>query len=149
MERSKVWEAAQKHKDGYNCCQAVVCTYCERLGMDEKTAFRAAEAYGLGIAGMFQTCGSVCGMMMLAGLKNSDANLAQPASKFATFDLGKEMAKRFEQKNTSMICSDLRGTDGKTDRLRSCRGCVMDCAQIVEEMLFPGEIEPYDGPSEL
>lgn len=69
MERSKVWEAAQKHKDGYNCCQAVVCTYCERLGMDEKTAFRAAEAYGLGIAGMFQTCGSVCGMMMLAGLK--------------------------------------------------------------------------------
>lgn len=131
MERSKVWEAAQKHKDGYNCCQAVVCTYCERLGMDEKTAFRAAEAYGLGIAGMFQTCGSVCGMMMLAGLKNSDANLAQPASKFATFDLGKEMAKRFEQKNTSMICSDLRGTDGKTDRLRSCRGCVMDCAQIV------------------
>ena len=43
MERSKVWEAAQKHKDGYNCCQAVVCTYCERLGMDEKTAFRAAE----------------------------------------------------------------------------------------------------------
>lgn len=117
--------------------------------MDEKTAFRAAEAYGLGIAGMFQTCGSVCGMMMLAGLKNSDANLAQPTSKFATFDLGKEMAKRFEQKNTSMICSDLRGTDGKTDRLRSCRGCVMDCAQIVEEMLFPGEFEPYDGPSEL
>jgi len=48
-----------------------------------------------------------------------------------------------------MICSDLRGTDGKTDRLRSCRGCVMDCAQIVEEMLFPGEFEPYDGPSEL
>ena len=95
MERSKVWEAAQKHKDGYNCCQAVVCTYCERLGMDEKTAFRAAEAYGLGIAGMFQTCGSVCGMMMPAGLKNSDANMESPASKFATFDLGKEMAKRF------------------------------------------------------
>ena len=59
------------------------------------------------------------------------------------------LAKRFEQKNTSMICSVLRGTDGKTDRLRSCRGCVMDCAQIVEEVLFPGEFEPYDGPSEL
>ena len=59
------------------------------------------------------------------------------------------LAKRFEQKNTSMICIVLRGTDGKTDRLRSCRGCVMDCAQIVEEVLFPGEFEPYDGPSEL
>ena len=106
-------------------------------------------AYGLGIAGMFQTCGSVCAMMMLAGLKNSDGNMESPASKFATFELGQEMAKRFEQKNTSMICSVLRGTDGKTDRLRSCRGCVMDCAQIVEEVLFPGEFEPYDGPSEL
>lgn len=149
MERSKVWEAAQRHKDGYNCCQAVVCTYCDRLGMDEQTAFRASEAYGLGIAGMFQTCGSVCAMMMLAGLKNSDGNMESPASKFATFELEQEMAKRFEQKNTSMICSVLRGTDGKTDRLRSCRGCVMDCAQIVEEVLFPGEFEPYDGPSEL
>lgn len=98
---------------------------------------------------MFQTCGSVCAMMMLAGLKNSDGNMESPASKFATFELGQEMAKRFEQKNTSMICSVLRGTDGKTDRLRSCRGCVMDCAQIVEEVLFPGEFEPYDGPSEL
>ena len=130
MERSKVWEAAQKHKDGYNCCQAVVCTYCERLGMDEKTAFRAAEAYGLGIAGMFQTCGSVCGMMMLAGLKNSDANMESPASKFATFDLGKEMAKRFEQRNTSMICNDLRGR--RQDRPfaflpRLCHGLCTDC----------------------
>ena len=44
MERSKVWEAAQRHKDGYNCCQAVVCTYCDRLGMDEQTAFRASAA---------------------------------------------------------------------------------------------------------
>lgn len=113
MERSKVWEAAQKHKDGYNCCQAVVCTYCERLGMDEKTAFRAAEAYGLGDCRNVPDLRQRMRYVMLAGLKNSD----QPrtaASKFATFDLGKEMAKRFEQKNTSMICSDLRGTDGKT-----------------------------------
>ena len=105
MERSKVWEAAQKHKDGYNCCQAVVCTYCERLGMDEKTAFRSAEAYGLGIAGMYQSCGSVCGMMMLAGLKNSDANMESPAYKFATFDLGKEMAKRNTRQTSKRVAS--------------------------------------------
>lgn len=124
-------------------------TYCERLGMDEKTAFVQQKLMDWALQECSSTCGSVCGMMMLAGLKNSDANMESPASKFATFDLGKEMAKRFEQRNTSMICNDLRGTDGKTDRLRSCRGCVMDCAQIVEEVLFPGEFEPYDGPSEL
>ena len=88
-------------------------------------------------------------MMMLAGLKNSDANMEKPSFQICNLDLGKEMAKRFEQRNTSMICNDLRGTDGKTDRLRSCRGGVMDRAQIVEEVLFPGEFEPYDGPGEL
>ena len=27
-------------------------------------------------------------------------------------------------------------SDGVTDRIRSCRGCVADCARIVEYMLF-------------
>lgn len=145
MEKSRVEIAAKKHSEGYNCCQAVVCTYCDLLGMDETTAFRASEAYGLGIAGMFETCGSVCGMMMLAGLKNSDGSLEKPGSKFATFDLGKKLAMQFKEKNSSIVCRDLRGTDGKTDRLRSCRGCVVDCARIVEHELFPGQFCEYDG----
>lgn len=145
MDKSRVEIAAKKHEAGFNCCQAVVCTYSDLLGMDEKLAFRASEAYGLGIAGMYETCGSVCAMMMLAGLKNSDCNLAKPSSKFTTFDLGKQMAMEFKDKNSSIICKDLRGTDGKTDRLRSCRGCVIDCARIVEEYIFQGKFEKYDG----
>ena len=81
--KSRVEIAKEKHRNGYNCCQAVVCTYCDLLGMDETLAFRASEAYGLGIAKRYETCGSVCGMMMLAGLKNSDANLEKPGSKVA------------------------------------------------------------------
>ena len=148
MEKSRVEMATQKHRSGYNCCQAVVCTYCDLLGMDEKTAFRASEGFGLGVAGMYETCGSVCAMVLLAGLKNSDGNLEKPASKLSTVQLGRDMAQRFAEKNTSMICRDLRGTDGVTDRLRSCRGCVLDCARLVEETLFPGVFLPYDGPEE-
>lgn len=144
MMKSRVTTAKEKHKNGYNCCQAVVCTYCDLLGMDERTAFRAGEAYGLGIAKRYETCGSVCAMMMLAGLKNSDANLEQPGSKFSTFDLGNQMAKQFEGWNSTCTCAVLRGTDGITDRLRSCRGCVADCARIVEDYLFPGEFDGYE-----
>ena len=144
MIKSRVTTAKEKHKNGYNCCQAVVCTYCGLLGMDERTAFRASEAYGLGIAKRYETCGSVCAMMMLAGLKNSDANLEQPGSKFSTFDLGNQMAKQFEDWNGTCTCAVLRGTDGITDRLRSCRGCVADCARIVEDYLFPGEFDGYE-----
>ncbi len=147
MMKSRVQEAKNKHKNGYNCAQAVACTYCDLLGMDEKTAFRAVEAYGLGIAKRYETCGSVCAMMMLAGLKNSDGNLQKPASKFSTFELGQQMTRKFEDWNTTCCCALLRGTDGKTDRLRSCRGCVADCARIVEDVLFPGQFEPYEARS--
>lgn len=148
MRESRVTEAARKHKEGYNCCQAVICTYADLLGIDEKTAFRASEGFGLGISKEYRTCGSCCAMVIAAGLKNSDANMEAPASKMATFDLGHSLIDRFEAKNGTSICKELRGTDGVTDRIRSCRGCVMDCAQIIEEVLFPGEFEPYDGPSE-
>lgn len=142
--KSRVKDAKLRHKNGYNCSQAVACTYCDLLGMDEKTAFRAVEAFGLGMAKRYETCGSVCAMMMLAGLKNSDGNMQHPATKMATFDLARSMTRKFEEYNGSCICADLRGTDGVTDRLRSCRGCVADCARIVEDFLFPGQFEPYE-----
>lgn len=148
MMESRVGKAKELHKRGFNCCQAVVCSYCDLLGMDAETAFRASEAYGLGIAKRYETCGSVCGMMMLAGLKNSDGNLEKPGSKFSTFDLGHEMAEKFETWNSTCSCAKLRGTDGVTDRLRSCRGCVADCARIVEDYLFSGEFEPYEDRKE-
>ncbi len=99
----------------------------------------------VGISGTFATCGCVCAMIILAGLKNSDGNLEKPASKLSTFELGKKMMKEFEDKNTSTVCKVLRGTDGVTDRIRSCRGCVIDCARIVEHNLFPGEFDEYNG----
>lgn len=148
MLKSRVLEAAKKHKAGYNCCQAVICTYTDLLNIDEVTAFRVAEGFGLGISKEYRTCGSVCAMVLAAGLKNSDANLTQPASKLKTFDIGHRMIDRFEEMNGSSICKVLRGTDGVTDRIRSCRGCVMDCAKIIEEILFEGMFEPYTGPKE-
>lgn len=148
MKKSRVLEAAKKHKDGYNCSQAVICTYADLLDIDEETCFRVSEGFGLGISKEYRTCGSVCAMVIAAGLKNSDRNMKNPSSKLSTFELGHKMIDKFEEMNTTSICKSLRGSDGVTDRIRSCRGCVMDCAKIIEEVLFEGEFEPYDGPRE-
>ena len=32
--KSRVEETIQKHKKGYNCAQAVACTYCDMVGVD-------------------------------------------------------------------------------------------------------------------
>ncbi|MBR5156136.1 MAG: C_GCAxxG_C_C family protein [Clostridia bacterium] len=140
MQKSRVDLAVAKHDKGYNCCQAVVCTYCDIFGVNEQDAFRMTEALGLGMAGLMETCGAVSAMMILAGLKNSDGNMENPATKRSSYALGKELAEKFKEMNKSIVCRDL-----KSGPLRSCSGCIADAAKIVEEVLFAGEFEQFDG----
>lgn len=140
MQKSRVELALQKRRLGYNCCQALVCTYCDLFGIKEEDMFRISEGLGLGLSGLRETCGAVVGMMILAGLSRSDANLEKPATKRETYTIGAEMSEAFREKNSSIICRELKGK-----KLRSCNGCIIDAARLTEEFLFPGEFEPYDG----
>lgn len=142
MEKSRVNNAIENYKNGFNCCQAVVCEYSDLVGMDKKTAFRVSEIFGTGISGMADTCGSVCAMLIIASLKNSDGNLEAPKSKIDTYKLGRKLCEEFKKMNTSIICKELRGNK-ETGKIRSCRGCVADSAILIEKYLFPGKFEEY------
>ena len=132
---TKVMETKERHDKGYNCCQAVACTYCELLGMDEATAFKACEAFGAGMGGMKGTCGAVSGAVFLAGLKNSCGDLQKPVSKGQTYKLSRMFADLFQEKTGSLVCVELKGVETKKP-LRSCEGCILDAAELVEEILF-------------
>ena len=41
---TRVEKTIERHNKGYNCAQAVACTYCDLVGMDEETMFKATEA---------------------------------------------------------------------------------------------------------
>ena len=84
---TRVEKTLENHKKVYNCCQAVACAYCDLVGMDEETMFKAGEAFGAGMGGMQATCGAVSGAVLLAGLKNSSGDLKNPTSKGATYKL--------------------------------------------------------------
>lgn len=131
MQQSRIEMALEKHKIGYNCCQAIVCTYCDLVGIAEQEAFRMTEALGLGMAGMMETCGAVSALIVLAGAKNSDGNLQQPSTKKQSYALGKCLAEKFCEKNSSTLCRELKGK-----QLRSCDGCIADGAEIAEKYLF-------------
>ena len=49
---SRVQKTLENHKKGYNCAQAVACAYCDLVGMDEQSVFRATEAFVLGMGGI-------------------------------------------------------------------------------------------------
>ena len=135
---SRTLEAKARHDRGFNCCQAVACTYCDLFGMDEETAFKACEAFGAGMGGMEGTCGAVSGAVFLAGLKNSCGDLEKPVSKGKTYQFSRAITAKFREKNGSLVCRDLKGIETGTP-LRSCEGCILDAAALVEELLLDQE----------
>lgn len=133
--KTRVEETIKRHDKGYNCAQAVACTYCDMVGVDESTMFKMTEALGLGMGGMEGTCGAVTGACVLAGMKRSSGNLEQPDSKAESYKLSREIVKRFEEQNKSVVCKTLKGVDtGKM--LRPCAECIKDAAAIAEQVLF-------------
>ena len=126
--------AARLHGNGYNCCQAVLLTFCDELGVDPVTAFKIGEGFGLGMGGMENTCGALSGAIMLAGLKNSDEDLDHPRTKAGTYRISRELTEAFKEKTGALVCRDLKGIDtGKV--LCSCPKCIDSAVQIVEEIL--------------
>ena len=124
---SRAEEAAQKKQSGcYNCAQAVVCTYCDLVGLPEQTALDIAGAYGTGMGNMEGTCGAVVGAGMIIGLATKDRNLSR--ARMA------QLMTRFQERNGATRCRLLKGIDtGKV--LRDCPDCVADASEFLEEII--------------
>ena len=119
-------------KKKYNCAQAVVCAFCEDLGMSEVDAFRISEPFGGGIGKMGGVCGALSGAYMVVGLAGSAADLQDPTkSKMQTYADVREISGKFEKMNTSVLCRELKCEKP----LRSCPGCVEDAARLAQDYL--------------
>lgn len=132
---SRTMEAKARHYRGFNCCQAVACTYCDLFGMDEETAFKACEAFGAGMGGMEGTCGALTGACVVAGMKKSCGNLENPVSKGETYSYSRQILKKFLDQNKATRCKDLKGVETGVV-LRSCQDCIRDAAKFLEEVVF-------------
>lgn len=136
--KTRVEETIGRHDKGYNCAQAVACTYCDLVGVDEETMFKMTEALGLGMGGMEGTCGAITGACVLAGMKNSTGDLEKPNSKASSYKLSRQIVEEFKNQNGATQCRALKGVDtGKV--LRACPDCIRDAARIAEHVLFAEE----------
>ena len=127
---NRVEKSMEFHKKGYNCAQAVVCSFLDKMGISEKEAFKISEALGFGDSDSFGTCGAVSGMALVIGMVNSTANLEKPDSKADTYRKVRELNAKFRAQNGSTICREIKGMDtGKV--LRSCDGCIADAVRLL------------------
>ncbi len=123
---TRALEAVNKKKSGYNCAQAVACSYCDIAGIDEETMKNITQAFAVGMGSMEATCGALIGAAVVIGLVNKN--------KKDSFADAKTIITKFKEQNKSVICKELKGI-GTGEVLRECNDCVMDAAMFLEELL--------------
>ena len=142
---SRVEQAVERFKNGYNCSQAVVSSYSEEFGLDCAMASKVATGFGGGMH-IDSVCGAVTGAFMVLGLKYGNATAQDKAAKAKTYEKVVEYTNRFKARNGSVLCKELLGCDiSKPDGMKKaqedelfgsvCPNMVRQAAEILEEML--------------
>lgn len=101
------WKAAKLFSEGYNCAQAVVMAYSDRIGMDEKTCARLSSSFGGGMGRMREVCGAVSGMLMVAGILYGYDGSEDDALKKAHYTRVQYLAGQFRAEVGSIICREI------------------------------------------
>lgn len=141
-------ERAEKYFcEGYNCAQAVLLAFATETGLDRETAARISSSFGGGMGRLREVCGAVSGMFMAAGLIFGYDDPAASEEKTAHYELVRELAAKFTERNGSIICRELlkntaAGSGGtpaqRTPEYYATRPCarfVGDAAEILDGLI--------------
>ena len=124
---SRKSEAAEKKRSGQcNCAQSVICTYCDKAGIDEQTAMNIGNSFAAGMGNMEGTCGALVGAGVVLGLVNKD--------KAKSVRDMREIISKFQCRNGATQCKVLKGI-GSGNVLRECPDCVADACEFLEDAI--------------
>lgn len=116
----RVEKAKRLFKEGgYNCCQAVVLAYNDIFGLPDETAAALSSGFGGGMGRLREVCGSVSGMVLLAGLLKPACDPSDKEARTANYALVQDVAGQFKQLNGSIVCKELLGLNNKTQTIVS------------------------------
>lgn len=130
-------QAVKRRMSGYNCAQAVLCTYSDQCDLSEKELYQISEGLGGGLGCSLGTCGALNAAVMLAGLKYSSGDPCN-LTRGTTMAIASAMTKKFQEQAGALRCRDLKGIDtGKM--LCSCPDCVRIACDLAEAYLYKEE----------
>ena len=116
-KEERMEKARGLHKQGCNCCQAVVMAYADKLPIDGQHALAVAAPFGRGLAGTREVCGCVSGMAMVCGLTGHTADV-------------RPLIEKFRTEEGDIVCGRLLAM-GK----RPCNTMVADAAGLLAEVV--------------
>lgn len=109
----------------YNCTQAVVKVFQDKLPIGEDTLMKLTAGYAVGMGCMESTCGALIGAVMVAGILTDGKGTPR---------ISKELVRSFENRCGATICKDLKGI-GTGKVLCPCPECVRNAVFSLEEVL--------------
>ncbi len=139
--------AEKLFKEGYNCAQAVFCTFSDELGIDFETALKLSSSFGGGMGKLREVCGAVSAMFMIAGLKYGYTSPNDDNAKTEHYKRIQELAEKFKKRNNTIICRELLGLDTQDEtstpekrtakyyKDRPCLVLVRDAADIINNYI--------------
>lgn len=98
---------------GYNCTQAVVCSFCDLLHMDMDDAARMASGFGGGISRLREVCGAVSGMVLVANLLYGEGCEKDYNKKKEHYARIQTLAGAYREQTGSIVCRELLGLTTK------------------------------------
>ncbi len=104
---TKMDQAQLYFRDGYNCCQSVLLSFTEEMGLSKAQAARLGSSFGGGIARLRAICGAVSAMAMVIGLHEGYESPTDADAKAAQYELVRELVAQFQAENGSYTCGDL------------------------------------------
>ena len=132
--------STELHACGYNCAQSVACVFADEVNVPKELLFRATEGFGAGAGTMEGICGALSAAIMIAGLKNSTANLEKPDSKASTMKISKQLMTNFKERVGSITCKVIKGNNPENKVLCSCDDCIRNSVKLVNEFVIPDTI---------
>ena len=129
-------KAVALFNSGYNCAQATLCSFADRIGADEALLRRVSSDFGGGMSGTRETCGAVTGMLMALGLMKGYDDVTDTAHKQRLYAEGRELIDDFTAEFGTTQCSELSGKvalkfKAEPHPLVACHGSCRACSAFV------------------
>ena len=101
----RIQRAVENFMSGYGCAQSVVAAFADLYGLDDTMAKRIAAGFGGGVGRMRMMCGTVSGLVILAGLDCGQTVGSDREGKAACYKVVQQLLETFKQRNGSIICA--------------------------------------------
>lgn len=111
----------------YNCAQAVIVPFADKLGMSEEQLYMLTSNFGSGMK-RAATCGAITSGLMVLGLFGVDDALT----------IGEYYTRLKDNHQGKLDCADLLRINKENggDKKAHCDGMVQEVISIVEEILI-------------